>query len=62
MTNYRGFCGVCLGLLLCGGVLVSCGRAEVRTSPQPTKEQVQQDSDRFFENMRQEERDQSSSK
>ena len=62
MTNYRGFSGVCLGLLLCGGVLVSCGGAEVRKSPQPTKEQVQQDSDRFFENMRQEERDQSSSK
>lgn len=57
MNNSRGVGWACIGLLLCTGVLMSCRGAAVRTSPQPTKEQVQQASDRFFKTMRQEQQE-----
>ena len=56
MSQWLNYRLVVAGLALVGGVmLVRC--AEQKAAPSPSQRQIQADSDRFFDKMKQEERD-----
>lgn len=57
MITRRGSLFLAVGFAVIGGaMLVGC--AEQKAAPAPSQRQVQSDSDRFFDKMKQEERDQ----
>jgi len=57
MNAWQGSLLVAAGAVMIGGVLLA-GCAEQKAAPAPSQRQVQSDSDRFFDKMKQEERDQ----
>lgn len=56
MTTWQGVRYLVAAVMVTGG-LVLAGCAEQKAAPAPSQRQVQSDSDRFFEKMKQEERD-----
>ena len=56
MSQWLNYRFVVAGLALVGGVML-VGCAEQKAAPAPSQRQVQSDSDRFFDKMKQEERD-----
>ena len=57
MNAWQGSLLVAAGAVMIGGVLLA-GCAEQKAAPAPSQRQVQSDSDRFFDKMKKEERDQ----
>jgi hypothetical protein len=56
MSQWLNYRLVVAGLVLIGGVML-VGCAEQKAAPAPSQRQIQADSDRFFDKMKQEERD-----
>ncbi len=56
MSQWLNYRLVVAGLALIGGVML-VGCAEQRAAPAPSQRQIQADSDRFFDKMKEEERD-----
>jgi len=56
MNKLKGFLFLAAGMVVLGGVMLA-GCAEQKAAPAPSQRQVQSDSDRFFDKMKQEERD-----
>jgi len=57
MTRWHGTLFQAAGFAVLGGAMV-IGCAEQKVAPAPSQRQVQSDSDRMFDHMKQEERDQ----
>lgn len=57
MSQWLNYRLVVAGLALIGGVMLA-GCAEQKAAPAPSQRQIQADSDRFFDTMKQEEREQ----
>ncbi len=55
MTTWHGTVFLAVGLMVIGGTMV-IGCAEKKAAPAPSQRQVQTDSDRMFDHMKQEER------
>ncbi len=60
MTTWHGSLLLAAGLAVIGGAMV-IGCAEQKAAPAPSQRKVQSDSDRVFDTMKQEERDQGKS-
>ena len=56
MTTWHGSLFLAAGLAVIGGAIV-IGCAERKAVPAPSQRQVQSDSDRFFDHLKQDERD-----
>ncbi len=56
MNRWQSSLFLAMGLMVGGVMLAGC--AEQKAAPAPSQRQVQSDSDRFFDKMKQEERDQ----
>jgi outer membrane murein-binding lipoprotein Lpp len=56
MKRWQGSLFLAVGAVAIGGVMLA-GCAEQKAAPAPSQRQVQSDSDRFFDKMKQEERD-----
>lgn len=56
MTTWRGSLFLAAGFAVIGGAML-IGCAERKAAPAPSQRQVQSDSDRFFDKVKQEERD-----
>ena len=56
MSKWQSVSFLAAGVVVIGGVLLA-GCAEQKTAQAPSQRQIQADSDRFFDKMKQEERD-----